>query len=140
MKNIILLIVIILSDVMKSKYNSLNDKYQALFSKEQERELNGMINFGYNIVDSESRISDDEKKKFIKDQIKEKCEKHEFTDNDAVKSFAITQIAVALYQNDIENNNSNKNDFCVDIVKEENKHVMSSVEKLRDANKKLNNI
>ena len=132
---------------LNEQFTTLNADYQVLFAQEQERQLNNMINFGYDLVDAESRLTDDEQKKFIKEQIKDKCEKGEFADNDALKSFTVTQLALALYNanTNIENNNnntnnSNKADFCVDIVIPESKHVESDAEKLRNLTKKLNRI
>ena len=140
-------------DELLEKYTALNEQfatlnadYQVLFTQEQERQLNNMINFGYDLVDAESRLSDDEQKKFIKEQIKDKCEKGEFVDNDALKNFAVTQLALALYnsnatvENNNNNNESNKADFCVDIVIPEVKHIESDAEKLRNLTKKLNRI
>ena len=127
---------------LNAKFASLDAEYQVLFTQEQERQLNNMINFGYDLVDAESRLTDDEQKKFIKEQIKDKCEKGDFTDNDAVKSFAVTQLALALYNSNSanESNTNNKADFCVDIVIPEVKHVESDAEKLRNLTKKLNRI
>ena len=127
---------------LNAKFTSLDAEYQVLFAQEQERQLNNMINFGYELVDAESRLTDDEQKKFIKEQIKDKCEKGEFADNDALKSFAVTQLALALYNSNsaTESNTNNKADFCVDIVIPETKHVESDAEKLRNLTKKLNRI
>ena len=127
---------------LNAKFTSLDAEYQVLFAQEQERQLNNMINFGYELVDAESRLTDDEQKKFIKEQIKDKCEKGEFADNDALKSFTVTQLALALYNSNstTESNTNNKADFCVDIVIPETKHVESDAEKLRNLTKKLNRI
>ena len=56
-----------------------------------------------------------------------------------------TLIAVSLYNAEYKSKNNpdnkdNKTDFCVDIVKPTDNHVLTGIEKLKEANKKLNKI
>ena len=128
-------------NALNQNYSELNDKYQALYAQEEERNINSMISFGCDLVKNEARLSDSDKETFSK-EIEEKCKNKEFSDNDSLKKFVITQIAVALYNADTEakNNSEKKADFCVDIVKPVENHTMSDIEKLKEANKKLNRI
>lgn len=128
-------------NALNQNYSELNDKYQALYAQEEERNINSMISFGCDLVKNESRLSDSDKETFSK-EIEEKCKNKEFSDNDSLKKFVVTQIAVALYNADTEakNNSEKKADFCVDIVKPVENHTMSDIEKLKEANKKLNRI
>ena len=62
-----------------------------------------------------------------------------------MKKFVLTKIAVSLYNAEYESKNNpdnkdNKTDFCVDIVKPTDNHVLTGIEKLKEANKKLNKI
>ena len=132
-------------NALNQKFENLNNEYQTLFAQEQERQLNNMINFGYSLVDGETRLTNATQIESIKAIIKEKCENKEFADNDALKKFAVTQIALALYNADTEDDNSNNTnnstkEFSVDIVKPEVKHIETGVEKLKNSMNKLKNI
>ena len=129
---------------LDEKYTDVNEKYSAFMAQEEEKNINSMISFGCNLINEESRLSDDDKKAFS-EKVVEKCKNKDFADQESLKKFVFTLIAVSLYNAEYEskNNSDNKDtktDFCVDIVKPTDNHVLTGIEKLKEANKKLNKI
>lgn len=129
---------------LDEKYIDVNEKYSAFMAQEEEKNINSMISFGCSFIENESRLSDSDKKAFS-EEITEKCKNKYFENQDSLKKFVLTKIAVSLYNAEYEsknnpNNKDNKTDFCVDIVKPTDNHVLTGIEKLKEANKKLNKI
>ena len=129
---------------LDEKYTDVNEKYSAFMAQEEEKNINSMISFGCSFIENESRLSDSDKKAFS-EEITEKCKNKYFENQDSLKKFVLTKIAVSLYNAEYEsknnpNNKDNKTDFCVDIVKPTDNHVLTGIEKLKEANKKLNKI
>ena len=129
---------------LDEKYTDVNEKYSAFMAQEEEKNINSMISFGCNLINEESRLSDDDKKAFS-EKVVEKCKNKDFADQESLKKFVFTLIAVSLYNAEYESKNNpdnkdNKTDFCVDIVKPTDNHVLTGIEKLKEANKKLNKI
>ena len=129
---------------LDEKYTDVNEKYSAFMAQEEEKNINSMISFGCSFIENESRLSDSDKKAFS-EEITEKCKNKYFENQDSLKKFVLTKIAVSLYNAEYENKNNpnnkdNKTDFCVDIVKPTDNHVLTGIEKLKEANKKLNKI
>lgn len=130
---------------LNEKYTDINEKYSAIMTQEEEKNINSMISFGCSFIENESRLSDSDKKAFS-EEVTEKCKNKYFENEDSLKKFVLTKIAVSLYNAEYESKNNQDNkpdtktDFCVDIVKPTENHILSGVEKLKEANKKLNRI
>lgn len=131
-------------NALDEKYTDVNEKYSAFMAQEEEKNINSMISFGCSFIENEPRLSDSDKKAFS-EEVAEKCKSKYFENQDSLKKFVLTKIAVSLYNAEYESKNipdnkDVKTDFCVDIVKPTDNHVLTGIEKLKEANKKLNKI
>ena len=64
---------------LDEKYTDVNEKYSAFMAQEEEKNINSMISFGCNLINEESRLSDDDKKAFS-EKVIEKCKNKDFAD------------------------------------------------------------
>lgn len=64
---------------LDEKYTDVNEKYSTFMAQEEEKNINSMISFGCNLINEESRLSDDDKKAFS-EKVIEKCKNKDFAD------------------------------------------------------------
>ena len=64
---------------LDEKYTDVNEKYSTFMAQEEEKNINSMISFGCNLINEESRLSDDDKKAFS-EKVVEKCKNKDFAD------------------------------------------------------------
>lgn len=121
-------------EALKNSFEDINQKYQSLLSKVEEEKQNALLNFSYSLIDNEDCLNQ-EKKDFIKNQVKEESSTNKFENEDSIKKFTINLLAVAVYE---QKKNIQEKDFSMDINTPQKK--LTSYEEMAESAKKLRNI
>lgn len=129
---------------LKAQYSELQEKYEKLVEEKEETYSKQLLEFGYNLVNEETEISE-EKKTFIKDQITEKNNANRFENEDAVKKFTVSLLAMAVYENRKMNKEGKENHCDSELSLNfnnsvNNSHKKTSYEEMNESADRLRRI
>jgi len=119
------------------KYQLLNDKFTELDNAAKADRANKLVEFGKSIINEDADVDSDARENFIS-QVTEKCSNFELSDEDSVKQFAVSLLAMYYYTAKVSK--KKEEDFSINIEVENKTQVKkaSKVSELNEAIKKLN--